>query len=45
MHQSTNDTFPTAVKIAAIKKIRLLANAYADLQKTFQEKEHEFGHI
>jgi len=45
MHQSTNDTFPTACKIAIIKQIRLLANEYSELQKTFQRKEHEFGHI
>ena len=45
MHQSTNDTYPTSVKIAAIKQIRKLADAYANLQKSLQEKEHEFGHI
>lgn len=45
LHQSTNDTFPTSIKIAAIKKIRLLANEYAKLQQVFQEKETEFGTI
>ena len=45
LHQSTNDTFPTAVKIAAIKQIRLLAFEYAALQKTFQEKETIYGKI
>jgi aspartate ammonia-lyase len=45
LHQSTNDTFPTACKIAIIKKIRVLADEYAELQKTMQEKEHEFGGI
>lgn len=45
LHQSTNDTFPTAVKIACIKKIRILADEYALLQKTFQELEEKNGHI
>lgn len=45
LHQSTNDTYPTSVKIAAIKQIRRLADSYAELQKSFQEKEHEYGHI
>ena len=43
LHQSTNDTFPTAVKIAAINQIRKLAKEYAVLQKTFQEKETKYG--
>ncbi len=45
LHQSTNDTFPTAVKIAAIKQIRELAESYAKLQKTFQEKESKYGKV
>lgn len=45
LHQSTNDTFPTAVKIAAIKQIRMLACEYSELQKTMQEKEHTYGNI
>lgn len=45
LHQSTNDTYPTSVKIAAIKQIRLLADTYAALQKTFQDKEAKYGHI
>lgn len=45
LHQSTNDTFPTAIKIAAIKEIRHLADEYAELQKTFQELEANNGHI
>ncbi len=45
LHQSTNDTFPTAVKIACIKEIRKLAIEYAELQKTFQEKETEYGKV
>ena len=45
LHQSTNDTFPTAVKIACIKQIRYLAEEYAKLQKTFQEKETKYGKV
>ncbi len=45
LHQSTNDTFPTAIKIAAIKVIRKLALQYAMLQKTFQEKETKYGKV
>lgn len=45
LHQSTNDTFPTAVKIACIKEIRNLAKEYAFLQKSFQAKESEYGSV
>ncbi len=45
LHQSTNDTFPTAVKIACIKEIRKLAHEYAELQKTFQEKESYYSKV
>ncbi|OPY91290.1 MAG: Aspartate ammonia-lyase [Syntrophaceae bacterium PtaU1.Bin231] len=45
LHQSTNDVFPTAVKIAAIQGLRELSSAVAELQGAFQEKEKEFGHI
>lgn len=45
LHQSTNDTYPTSIKIAAIRKIRVLADVLASLQQSFQEKEHEYGKI
>jgi len=45
MHQSTNDVYPTAVKIAAIYSLRQLAAAVADLQGAFQQKEKEFSTI
>ena len=45
LHQSTNDVYPTAIKIACIKEIRKLADQYAELQKTFQEKETEFSSV
>ena len=44
-HQSTNDTFPTAVKIAVIEKLRKLSEAIAKVQGTFQKKEKEFSDI
>jgi aspartate ammonia-lyase len=45
LHQSTNDTVPTAIKVAAIKCIRLLADELAKLQQELQAKEDEFGSI
>ncbi|GFZ31931.1 aspartate ammonia-lyase [Clostridium zeae] len=45
MSQSTNDVCPTALRIAAIRKIRRLANALADLQESLQVKENEFANI
>jgi aspartate ammonia-lyase len=45
MSQSTNDTYPTAMRIASIKMLRELADEYAALQETFQEKEHEFANV
>ncbi len=39
LHQSTNDVYPTAVKIAAIHRFRDLAAAATALQGTFQKKE------
>lgn len=45
LHQSTNDTFPTAVKIAGIYGLRRLSEKAAAFQGAFQEKEKEFGKI
>jgi aspartate ammonia-lyase len=45
LHQSTNDVYPTAVKVAAIFRLRDLASAIAGLQGAFQEKEKEFAII
>ena len=44
-YQSTNDTFPTALKIAAIYKLRKLEQAVIELQEILQEKEKEFAQI
>ena len=45
LHQSTNDVYPTALKVAAIFCFRRLAQAVAELQGAFQAKEKEFGAI
>lgn len=44
-YQSTNDTFPTALKIAAIRLIRMLEQELVTLQEAFQEKEKAFADI
>jgi aspartate ammonia-lyase len=45
LHQSTNDTYPTALKVAAIRLLRLLEQSVLELQEAFQQKEKEFAHI
>ena len=45
LHQSTNDVYPTAVKIASIFLLRDLSQAIANLQGAFQKKEKEFAKI
>ncbi|MCW0483761.1 aspartate ammonia-lyase [Gaoshiqia sediminis] len=45
LHQSTNDTYPTALKLAAIFLLRKLEQAVLGLQEAFQQKEKEFAHI
>jgi aspartate ammonia-lyase len=44
-YQSTNDTFPTAFKIAAIFKLRKLEEVVIQLQESLQKKEHEFADV
>jgi aspartate ammonia-lyase len=43
--QSTNDVYPTALRIAAIEMLRKLSDACAALQTALQEKENEYGRI
>jgi len=45
LHQSTNDTYPTALKVAAIRMIRQLEQEVLALQEAFQEKEKEFASV
>ncbi|WP_372807801.1 lyase family protein [Pontiella sp.] len=45
LHQSTNDVYPTAVKVAAINGLRALAEKVEALQGTFQRLENKFAHI
>lgn len=43
MSQSTNDVYPTGLRIAAIKLLRPLTDALSSLQETLQVKESEFA--
>ncbi|HEY3397924.1 MAG TPA: aspartate ammonia-lyase [Armatimonadota bacterium] len=45
LHQSTNDTYPTALKLAAIRRLHELEAQVVALQEAFQGKEREFAHI
>lgn len=45
LHQSTNDVFPTAVKIAAIQRLGSLESAVIELLEALQEKERAFADI
>jgi len=45
LHQSTNDTYPTALKIAAIKGVRELSEAFAALQGVFQILEKRWANL
>jgi len=45
LHQSTNDTFPTALRVAAIQGLRELERQVVALQEAFQEKERAFSHV
>jgi aspartate ammonia-lyase len=43
--QSTNDVYPTALRIAAIELLRKLSDEAAKLQECLQKRENEFGGI
>jgi len=45
LHQSTNDTYPTALKIAAINGVRELSEATAKLQGVFQTLENTHANL
>jgi aspartate ammonia-lyase len=43
LHQSTNDVFPTALRIALIRSLRVLEQTLAKLQSALQDKEQAFA--
>ena len=43
--QSTNDVYPTALRIAAVRLLRKLSDACAHLQETLQRRENEFDSV
>jgi aspartate ammonia-lyase len=45
LHQSTNDAYPTAVRVAGIYGLQRLSGAIADMQGVLQEKEKVFANI
>ncbi len=45
LHQSTNDTYPTALRVASIRLLRELEDRVVSLQEAFQSKEKQFAHI
>jgi aspartate ammonia-lyase len=44
-HQSTNDTYPTALKVAALFGLQDLEREVVLLQEAFQSKEQAFAHV
>jgi aspartate ammonia-lyase len=45
LHQSTNDTYPSALKVAAINQLRVLEREVVALLEEFQNKEKAFAHV
>ena len=45
LHQSTNDTFPTALRIAAVRGLRELTAQVLALQEAFQVQEKALAHV
>lgn len=45
LHQSTNDVYPTALKMTVIRRLRVLSTTVASLQGAFQKREQEFSNI
>lgn len=45
LHQSTNDTYPTALRLAAIRLLHVLESEVVALQESFQTKEKQFAHV
>ncbi|WP_334075507.1 MULTISPECIES: aspartate ammonia-lyase [Paenibacillus] len=45
LYQSTNDVYPTAMRIAMIPLLRSLSEEFASLQEALQEKEREYADV
>lgn len=45
LHQSTNDTYPTALRIGAIRGVRRLDASLVSLQEAFQDAERRFADV
>jgi aspartate ammonia-lyase len=45
LHQSTNDTYPTALRLAAIRLLRILEERVVGLQEALQAAEKRFAHV
>ena len=45
LHQSTNDTYPTALRLAAIRLLHRLEDQVVALQEAFQELEKRYSHV
>jgi aspartate ammonia-lyase len=45
LHQSTNDTYPTALHVAAIQELRTLEQALVGLLEAFQRQEQALAHV
>ena len=45
LHQSTNDTYPTALRLAAIRLLHTLEQKAVALQESFQRAERRFAHV
>ncbi|MFI4910503.1 MAG: aspartate ammonia-lyase [Sedimentisphaeraceae bacterium JB056] len=45
LHQSTNDTYPTALKVAALIALSELEQVVSELTDAFQRKEREFADV
>jgi len=45
LHQSTNDVYPTALRLAAITLLHRLEEQVVTLQEAFQQKEQAFAHV
>ncbi|HEY3448831.1 MAG TPA: aspartate ammonia-lyase [Myxococcales bacterium] len=45
LSQSTNDVYPTSVRLALYSKLTDLTSAMAELKGAFEAKQHEFGDV